>query len=59
METLEANHPQHDEITLGHILNDSFYYIANSQWWAIDEKGKLAPEDKLKEPVVLSFNLNF
>ena len=59
VETLEVNHPQHDEITLGLVLNNSFYYIANSQWWAINEKGELAAEEKLKEPVVLSFGLSF
>lgn len=58
METLEANHPQHDEITLGMLVNDSFYYIPNSQWWAISDDGKLASEDKLKEPVIFSFKID-
>lgn len=57
METLEANHPQHDEITLGMLSGDSFYYIPNSQWWAISDDGKLAPEEKLKHPVILNFKL--
>ncbi len=55
METLEANHPQHDEITLGMLMKDEFYYIPNSQWWAISDDGKLAPEEKLKEPSVFKF----
>lgn len=57
METLEANHPQHDDITVGMLLGNDFYYIPNSQWWAISDDGKLSSEDKLKEAVVLSLNL--
>jgi len=57
METLEANHPQHDEITLGMLVKDEFYYIPNSQWRAISDDGKLAPEEKLKEPSVFKFKL--
>lgn len=57
METLEANHAQHDDITLGMLMGNNFYYIPNSQWWAISNDGKLASEDKLKEPIVLTLNL--
>jgi hypothetical protein len=57
LETLEANNPVFDEPTLGVLVKDTFYFIANSQWGAIDEKGQLAPEGKLKEPIVLKFKL--
>jgi sugar lactone lactonase YvrE len=57
LETLEANNPLFDEPTLGVLVKDTFYFIANSQWGAIDEKGQLAPEGKLKEPIVLKFKL--
>lgn len=30
VETLEQNHPEHDEPTLGVIVGDAFYYVANS-----------------------------
>jgi hypothetical protein len=56
-ETLEANNPVFDEPTLGVLVRDQFYFIANSQWGAIDEKGRLAPDDKLREPVVLKIKL--
>jgi hypothetical protein len=56
-ETLEANNPIFDEPTLGVVARDEFYFIANSQWGAIDEKGHLAPADKLREPVVLKIKL--
>jgi hypothetical protein len=57
LETIEANDPAFDEPTLGVLVKDSFYLIANSQWGAIDEKGQLAPVDKLKEPTVLKIKL--
>ena len=56
-ETVAANLPAFDEPTLGVLVGDSFYFIANSQWGALDEEGRLAPEDKLKEPVVLKLRL--
>lgn len=55
-ETLEANHADFNEPTLGVIVGDDFYFIANSQWNLINENGKLA-EDKLKEPVILRLKL--
>jgi sugar lactone lactonase YvrE len=57
LETIEANDPAFDEPTLGVLVKESFYLIANSQWAAIDEKGQLAPEDKLKEPIILKIKL--
>lgn len=57
LETIEANDPAFDEPTLGVLVKDSFYLIANSQWGAIDGKGQLAPVDKLKEPTVLKIKL--
>ncbi|MCA1642610.1 MAG: hypothetical protein LC785_11810 [Acidobacteria bacterium] len=56
-ETLEANNPAFDEPTLGVLARDQFYFVANSQWGAIDEKGRLAPDEKLREPVVLKLKL--
>ncbi|HEV7373133.1 MAG TPA: hypothetical protein VGN95_00290 [Pyrinomonadaceae bacterium] len=57
LETIEANNPLFDEPTLGVLVKDTFYLIANSQWGMIDEKGQLAPAEKLKEPVVLKIKL--
>ncbi len=50
---LEANNPIFDEPTLAVIAGDSLFYIGNSQWGAVDEKGKLASEDKLHDAVIL------
>jgi sugar lactone lactonase YvrE len=56
-ETIEANNPVFDEPTLGVLVKDRFYFIANSQWGAIDQSGRLAPTDKLKEPTILKLKL--
>lgn len=56
-EAVAANQPVFDEPTLGVIVKDQFYFIANSQWGTLDEQGRLAPPEKLKEPVVLKLKL--
>jgi sugar lactone lactonase YvrE len=55
-ETLEANHADFNEPTLGVKVGSDFYFIANSQYELMDKDGKLA-EDKLKEPVILRLKL--
>ena len=57
LEVLEANNSLFDEPTLGVLNGNALFYIANSQWAMIDDKGKLAPEEKLREPVVLKMKL--
>lgn len=57
LDVLEANNPVLDEPTLGVVVGDKFYFIANSQWAAIDEDGRLAAPDKLRDPVVLRLKL--
>ena len=54
--TLEANHPDFLEPTLGVIVKGDLFFVANSQWPLIDEKGVLA-KDKLREPVILKLKL--
>ncbi len=56
-ETVSANDPAFDEPTLGVLVKDQFYFIANSQWGAVDEQGRLAPPEKLKELIVLKLRL--
>lgn len=58
LEVLEANNPVFLEPTLGVLVKGTFYFIANSQWPLVDENGKLAAEDKLRDPVVLKMNLD-
>lgn len=57
LEVIEANNPAFDEPTLGVLVNDAFYFIANSQWGLVDDKGHLAAEDKLRDPVILKMRL--
>jgi hypothetical protein len=58
LEVLEANNPVFLEPTLGVLVKDVFYFIANSQWPLIDDNGNLAAEDKLQDPVVLKIQLD-
>lgn len=57
LEILEANNPLFDEPTHGVRVKDTFYYIANSQWESVNNKGELAPAEKLREPVILKVKL--
>lgn len=54
---LEANHPDFNEPTLGVIDGRNFYYVANSQWGLVNEKGELNAE-KLSSPVILRLPLS-
>jgi len=54
---LESNNPYFDEITLGLIKGNDFYYIANGQWGSFDKDGNIFPLEKLKEPRVLKIRL--
>lgn len=55
-ETIEANHPDFNEPTLGVIVGNDLYYIANSQWPLVNEKAEL-DKAKLHEPVILKLRL--
>lgn len=55
-QTLEANHPDHMEPTLGVIEGDDLYYVANSQWPLVNEKAELDLA-KLRTPVILKLGL--
>jgi hypothetical protein len=57
VEVIEANNPLFDEPTLGTIVGSDFYFIANSQWGSVNEKGELAEASKLHPPVVLKTTL--
>lgn len=54
--TLEANHADFMEPTLGTLVGDKFFYVANSQWPLVSEKAELALE-KLQPPVVLRIDV--
>ena len=54
--TLEANHPDFDEPTLGVLVGDDLYFNANSQFGLLNAKGELAT-DKMRSPVMLKLRL--
>lgn len=57
IEILEANHSDFEEPTLGVVVGEELYYIANSQWEKVSENGVLAPEADWKPHVVLKRKL--
>ena len=58
VDVLEADNPLFLEPTLGVVVKDEFFFVANSQWPLVDENGKLAPDDKLQDPLILKMKLD-
>ncbi len=56
-EILEMGNPEFIDPTLGTIVGDVFYYIANSQWPFFRDDGTHAPVEQLKEPLILKIEL--
>jgi sugar lactone lactonase YvrE len=57
LELLQVNHPSFVMPTTGVVAGSAFYYIANSQLRAFDETGKIFPDEKLQETIILKVNL--
>jgi len=53
---LESSHPRYSEPTLGVVVGNDFYYVANSQW-DFFERGKTPPPEQLKPPLILRLPL--
>ena len=56
-EVLEANHPRFEEPTLGTVVGDTYFYVANSPWNRFDRDGNLPEAATLKAPVILKIEL--
>lgn len=54
---LQMNHVNFDEPTLGVVVGQEFFYVANSQWGHFN-KGQLDSLDKLAAPVILKLKLD-
>lgn len=54
---LEKNNPYFGDPTLGVIVDNYFYYIANSQWSSYNDKGEIFPLDKLKDIIILKVKI--
>jgi hypothetical protein len=57
LDILEASHADFEEPTLGVIVGAELYYIANSQWEKVNDKGAVAPEADWKPHVILKRKL--
>lgn len=55
---LLANHEDLDEPTLGVVVGEHFYFVANSQWSRFDKDHKLPPPEKLRRPMILRIPLD-
>lgn len=56
-EIIDRAHPAFNEPTNGCIVNDEFYYIANSQWSGYTENNQIKPADQLQDIVILKTDL--
>ncbi len=56
-EVLDRAHPAYDEPTLGVVVGDDFYYIADGQWERFGEDGTVADRTALRPTVVLRLRL--
>jgi sugar lactone lactonase YvrE len=57
VKVLASNLPDWDEPTLGTIVGDQLYYVANSHWPRFDAEGHLPPADELDGPRVMAVDL--
>ena len=55
---LEANNPDYEEITLGTIYKNNFYFIANSQWNKFTRKGEIFNADKFNDIIIKAIKLD-
>lgn len=55
--TIDRAHPAFNEPTNGCIVDEDFYYIANSQWGGYTENNKIKPADQLQDIIILKSRL--
>lgn len=54
---IDQNHPAFNEPTLGCVYDNTFYYVANSQWDAYDKDHNLKPVGELQDIVILKVDM--
>ena len=57
LKTLEVNNSLLNDPTLGHIVNNTFYYIANSQWSSLKRNGEQKDIKTLAKSSILKMDL--
>jgi hypothetical protein len=55
---LERANPVLEEPTLGVLVGDQFYYVANSPWPRYDQDGNIGPESIHPIPLIMKIDLN-
>ncbi len=55
---LERANPVLEEPTLGVLVGDQFYYVANSPWPRYDQDGNIGPESIHPVPLIMKIDLN-
>ena len=58
LRVLEANNHDYEEITLGTITNNYFYFIANSQWNKFSRNGEIFDAGKFNDVIIKTIKLN-
>ncbi len=56
--TIDRGHSAFGEPTNGFIVNNTLYYVANSQWGGYTKDNTLKPADQLQDVVILKANLS-
>lgn len=56
-EIVAANNPHFNEPTLGVLVKNMFYFVANSQWSSFNKDKTIFSLEKLQEPIILQTNL--
>jgi len=54
---IDQAHPAFNEPTLGSVYDNTFYYVANSQWSGYDKEHNIKPDKDLQDIVVLKVDL--
>jgi sugar lactone lactonase YvrE len=54
---IDTAHPAFGEPTIGCLVNDTFYYVANSLWSGYTEQHQLKPENELQDVVIMKVDL--
>lgn len=57
-ETLDRKHPAFNEPTMGVLVGNTYYYIANSQWGGYGADHQIRPDDQLQDIVILKSKLS-
>ncbi len=54
---IDQAHPAFNEPTLGSVYDNTFYYVANSQWSGYDKEHNIKPDNELQDIVILKVDL--